>query len=131
MATAAAIALAVLVLMVPIKAEARCARHQPSWRGMIVRLGGYQTRALLGIYRTEGLSCYVGDHGTSFGPFQLHYGGGLGDTFTRQTGLHARNQNTVPAQIIFMRRWGAAHGGFSHQLWHGLHARYHHRHHRR
>ncbi|WFU09105.1 hypothetical protein QA646_17825 [Rhizobium sp. CB3090] len=50
-----------------------------------------------------------GDGGSSFGPFQLHYGGinpqmphgGLGDEFTKQTGLDARNSNTWKQQIDF------------------------------
>src|SRR6266498_4517442 len=50
----------------------------------------------------EGRSNYTGDKGSSFGPFQLHYGnvapggnavGGLGDEFTKQTGLDARDPN--------------------------------------
>jgi hypothetical protein len=43
-----------------------------------------------------------GDENSSFGPFQLHYGGisknmprgGLGDDFTKATGLHARDPST-------------------------------------
>jgi hypothetical protein len=50
-----------------------------------------------------------GDKGSSFGPFQLHYGGiakgmsnpGLGDAFTRQTGLDARDPSTWPQQVKF------------------------------
>lgn len=62
-----------------------------------------------------------GDHGSSFGPAQLHYGGvssvepspGLGDAFTRATGLDARNPSTWPQQIDFAldhvakNGWGA------------------------
>ena len=57
---------------------------------------------------TEGLNSYVGDEGSSFGPFQLHYGGmvagpnsvsGLGDQFTKETGLHAADPRTVPQQV--------------------------------
>jgi hypothetical protein len=43
----------------------------------------------------------VGDHGTSFGVAQLHYGGGLGDEFTKKTGLHASDASTWPQQIDF------------------------------
>jgi hypothetical protein len=103
------------------KADARVCRGAPqSWHSMIDAMGGWQTRQLQNVYRAEGLGCYVGDHGSSFGPFQFHYGGGMGDVFTRQTGLNARNSKTVPAQITFMRRWGSAHGGFSSSIWHGL-----------
>jgi hypothetical protein len=70
-----------------------------------------------------------GDGGSSFGPFQLHYGGvnkampngGLGDEFTRSTGLDARNPSTWQKQVDFAldtakrdgwRQWmGAANTG--------------------
>jgi hypothetical protein len=50
-----------------------------------------------------------GDGGSSFGPFQLHYGGvakgmearGLGDVFTERTGLNARDPSTWPQQVRF------------------------------
>lgn len=90
------------------------------YAGMIRSLGGAYASDLLKIYGTEGASGYVGDHGTSFGPFQFHYGGGIGDIFTRETGLDARNPATVGAQIEFMKRWGAKHGGYSSDIWHGL-----------
>jgi TP901 family phage tail tape measure protein len=66
-----------------------------------------------------------GDKGSSFGPFQLHYGGvatggnavsGLGDTFTAQTGLDARNPANVAAAVDFAMAqaaqsgWGGWHG---------------------
>lgn len=59
---------------------------------------------------SEGLNGAVGDQGSSFGPFQLHYGGvapggnrvgGLGDEFTRATGLNARDPNTWREQVNF------------------------------
>jgi hypothetical protein len=61
---------------------------------------------------------YVGDGGSSFGPYMLHYGGvsqkyphpGLGDEFTKQTGLDARDPSTVPQQIKFVADYTAAHG---------------------
>lgn len=57
----------------------------------------------------EGLYKYVGDDGSSFGAFQLHYGGmspkypskGLGDEFTRKTGKHASDESTWKEQIDF------------------------------
>lgn len=63
-------------------------------------------------------SNYVGDGGSSFGPFQLHYGGvnkdmphpGLGDAFTQATGLDARDPKTVPDQIKFVANYTAQHG---------------------
>jgi hypothetical protein len=50
-----------------------------------------------------------GDENSSFGPFQLHYGGisknmprgGLGDDFTKATGLHARDPSTWKQQVDF------------------------------
>lgn len=74
---------------------------------------------------SEGLNTYVGDQGSSFGPYQLHYGGvasggnrvgGLGDTFTQVTGLDARDPSTIQAQIDFTLDrvksggWGPWHG---------------------
>lgn len=70
-----------------------------------------------------------GDEGSSFGPFQLHYKGysknmpnaGLGDAFTRDTGLHASDPSTWPQQVDYAlatakrdgwRQWmGAANSG--------------------
>lgn len=77
------------------------------------------------VSRSEGFNSYTGDNGSSFGPFQLHYGGvapggnavsGLGDEFTAQTGLDARDPSTVKDQIDFaldhaaQNGWGAWHG---------------------
>lgn len=71
------------------------------------------------VARTEGLTHYVGDCGTSFGPFQLHYGGyhgchvslrGLGDRFTAQTGLNARDPATWRQQVDFALDWASQHG---------------------
>jgi hypothetical protein len=74
---------------------------------------------------SEGLHDYVGDNGSSFGPFQLHYGhmapggnsvAGLGDDFTAATGKHASDPSTVKDQIDFAldhaakNGWGAFHG---------------------
>ncbi|ACK51692.1 hypothetical protein Msil_2773 [Methylocella silvestris BL2] len=79
------------------------------------------------VARSEGLgaSAYAGDDNSSFGPFQLHYGGvapggnatpGMGDEFTKATGLDARNPSTWKAQTDFAldnaakKGWGAWHG---------------------
>lgn len=51
-----------------------------------------------------------GDEGSSFGPFQLHYAGmsksmpnaGMGDDFTRSTGLHASDPSTWKAQTDYV-----------------------------
>ena len=79
----------------------------------------------LRVASSEGLNKYVGDNGSSFGPFQLHYGnvaaggnrvGGLGDVFTKTTGLNARDPSTIPQQIDFSLDQ-AAKGGWG--PWHG------------
>ncbi|WP_246780848.1 hypothetical protein [Rhizobium ruizarguesonis] len=59
-----------------------------------------------------------GDEGSSFGPFQLHYAGrsksmpnpGLGDEFTKATGLHASDPSTWKHQIDFSLDWARKHG---------------------
>jgi hypothetical protein len=68
---------------------------------------------------------WVGDSGSSFGPLQLHYGGvaaggnavgGLGDAFTAETHLDARNPATWRQQV----EWGldrASRSGWT--AWHG------------
>ena len=86
---------------------------------------GIDPDTAVAIARSEGLNAYHGDAGSSFGPFQLHYGGvarggnavgGLGDAFTKQTGLDARDPSTVPQQIDFSLSQ-AAKGGW--EPWHG------------
>ena len=112
------------------EALAVCHLRDVSRVAVIKKWGGSRTKELLKIYSREGQSCYIGNGGSSFGPFQLHYGGthntrgnrlnGMGNIFTRQTGLDARNESTVPAQVRFMKRWGEMHGGYSSNIWHGL-----------
>ena len=69
---------------------------------------------------------WTGDHGSSFGPFQLHYGGmapsgnavaGLGDAFTAETHLRANDPSTWRQQV----EWAldrAARNGWT--AWHGV-----------
>ncbi len=52
---------------------------------------GVDPATAIKVAQSEGLGNRVGDQGTSFGPFQLHVGGGLGDTFQQQTGLDPRS----------------------------------------
>lgn len=78
------------------------------------------------VARSEGLGRqWTGDRGSSFGPFQLHYGGmagggmatpGLGDEFTQKTGKHARDEGTWKQQVDFSLD-KAATGGWG--PWHG------------
>lgn len=79
------------------------------------------------VAKSEGIN-YTGDQGSSFGPFQLHYGGvasggnavsGLGDQFTAQTGLHANDPSTIPAQIDFALDNAAKNGWGAWHAWHG------------
>jgi len=92
-------------------------------RGAMQR--GIDPRVALRVWGSEGRHGYVGDQGSSFGPFQLHYGnvapggnkvGGLGDVFTRRTGLDARDPSTWRQQVDFSldeaKRggWGPWHG---------------------
>lgn len=70
---------------------------------------GINPDVAVNVAKSEGLYSYVGDKGTSFGPYQLHYknnipglsNGGLGDEFTKATGLHAKDRDTVKQQIDF------------------------------
>ncbi len=68
---------------------------------------------------------HAGDYNTSFGAYQLHYGGsgipgmnamGLGDDFTKQTGMDARDPKTWRAQVDFALHRAAKAGWTD---WHG------------
>lgn len=96
-----------------------CQVKTKSYDSIIRANGGRHTAELIKIYKAEGASCYIGDHGSSFGPFQMHFNG-VADMFRKQTGLNIRNPSTVGAQIAFMQRWGNTHGGYSSNIWHGL-----------
>ena len=87
---------------------------------------GIDPNVALEVARREGLGSYVGDRGSSFGPFQMHYGGvarggnavsGLGDVFSKQTGLDARDPATVRQQVDFSLDWAKLHGWGA---WHGV-----------
>jgi hypothetical protein len=68
------------------------------------------------VAHSEGLRGYSGDRGTSFGAFQLHVGGGLGDTFQKETGLDPRDPKNERAMIDWTLKnvnktgWGPYHG---------------------
>lgn len=88
---------------------------------------GIDPNIALQVARGEGLYKYTGDFGSSFGPYQLHYGGiamggnagpGLGDIFTKQTGLNAKDPMTMKQQIDFALDYALQHGWGS---WHGFH----------
>lgn len=89
---------------------------------------GIDPNVALTVAAHEGLNSYVGDSGSSFGPFQLHYGGvaggalagsGLGDQFTKATGLDARDKSTLQQQIDFSMDYVSKHGWGS---WNGAKA---------
>ena len=86
---------------------------------------GIDPDTALKVARSEGLNAglgfnsYSGDSGTSFGPFQLHYGGsgirgmngnGLGDQFTKETGLDARDSKTLDQQLAWTANYVKTHG---------------------
>lgn len=87
---------------------------------------GIDPAVAVAVARSEGLGgSYVGDRGSSFGDFQLHYGGmagggmavgGLGDKFTKTTGLDAKDPSTWRQQTDFALD-EASRGGWG--PWHG------------
>jgi hypothetical protein len=75
---------------------------------------GVDPNAAIAIFNKEtgGNSNFIGGMGSSFGRFQLHYGGmvpkvlrsnnpGLGDEFAAATGLNASDSSTWHAQVDF------------------------------
>jgi hypothetical protein len=63
--------------------------------------------------RREGFGGKVGDHGTSFGDFQLHYnaqGNGVGDQYTAATGHWAGDQSNWPEQDKYALDFARSHG---------------------
>lgn len=88
-------------------------------------LRGINPDVAMKVAMSEGFSHYKSTipGETSYGAFQLHYGGdrwgpkpGLGNAFTQQTGLDARNPETEKEQIDFAldyakkQGWGPWHG---------------------
>lgn len=71
-----------------------------------------------------------GDDNSSFNAFQLHYGGlsrrpgmggkGLGDEFTKRTGLDAKDDATWRQQYEFSLDWAKEHGWGAWHGWKGL-----------
>jgi hypothetical protein len=69
------------------------------------------------VAQTEGLASFAsGIRGeTSWGAFQLHTGGGLGDDFRKQTGLDPSDPANEMATIKFALAWAKTHGwGYFH-----------------
>jgi hypothetical protein len=77
---------------------------------------GVDPDTAVAVAKSEGLANYTGDGGTSFGAFQLHTGGGLGDTFKNETGLDPRDPKNERAMIDWTLKnanktgWGPYHG---------------------
>jgi hypothetical protein len=69
------------------------------------------------VWSGEGRSGYVGDGGTSFGPFQLHVGGGLGDDFERIYKEDIRDPSTWQDQVMYTLGYVQTHGWNG--QWHG------------
>lgn len=61
---------------------------------------GLNPNAVEATARGEGLNVYTGDKGTSFGDFQLHVGGGMGDQALR-AGVDIRDPNKWKEQDTF------------------------------
>jgi hypothetical protein len=88
---------------------------------------GIDPNVAVAVAKSEGFYSAVGDRGSSFGDFQLHYGGiapgmmqsGLGDVFTRTTGLDARDQRNWQAADRFALEYARDHGWGSWHGWHG------------
>jgi hypothetical protein len=80
---------------------------------------GINPNTAMQVAKSEGFNSFVGDRGTSFGAFQLHYGGraggslaarGLGDAFTKDTGLDASDPKNERAAIEYALRYASKHG---------------------
>jgi len=69
---------------------------------------GLNPDALVATAAGEGLGGYIGDHGSSFGDFQLHTGGGMGD-LAIAAGINVSNPNTWKEQDKFAIDQMAAH----------------------
>lgn len=77
---------------------------------------GHDPDVMLAVARKEGLLKYSGDNDTSFGAFQLHVGGGLGDEYYKQTGRHPSDPANEDDMIEWTAKnlartgWGPYHG---------------------
>jgi len=77
---------------------------------------GLDPNVAVRVARSEGLNDPVGDRSTSFGAFQLHKNGGLGDDFQKETGLDPADPRNEKATIDYALRhvsrngWGYFHG---------------------
>ena len=85
----------------------------------LARKYGIDPRVAVAVAKSEGLGVKWGsgmDRGTSFGAFQLHVGGGLGDIFQRQTGLDPRDHKNWREMDDFALKYASKNGW---SPWHG------------
>lgn len=106
----------------PLSAMGIGAGKGPDPRGMgaVIRAAalkyGHDPEIAMRVAQAEGLGRFMGDRRTSFGAFQLHTGGGLGDEFQRETGLDPRDPRNEAATIDWAMKnlgrtgWGPYHG---------------------
>lgn len=77
---------------------------------------GHDPDTAVAVAKSEGLRDFSGDRGTSFGAFQLHKHGGLGDEFQKQTGLDPADPKNERATIDWSMKnlgrtgWAPYHG---------------------
>lgn len=77
---------------------------------------GHDPSTAIEVAKSEGLRDFSGDRGTSFGAFQLHKGGGLGDEFQKETGLDPADPKNEKETIDWAMKnlgrtgWGPYHG---------------------
>jgi len=115
---------------------ASMARETAARVARAARARGMNVSMAVHVCMTEGCKSYVGDGGTSFGPFQLHYTTrghrpALGNLFTAQTGLDARDPRTMSKQIDWALDYAQLHGwrhdwfGWQQIAWRWRHHRHH------
>ena len=79
-----------------------------------------------GGYNPDGRGWTVGgDAGQSWGAWQLYYGGGLGNAFTRDTGLNAWDRDTWEAQADWCLALIVARGAQAGDNWDWLASQWH------
>lgn len=76
---------------------------------------GIDPNTALRVSQSEGFYKYSGDHGMSFGEWQLYTGGGLGNK-ALAAGIDIRDPKTWKKQTMFALNWARTHGWHD---WHG------------
>lgn len=88
------------------------AKDRESWIRSMAGMLGINPDDAMRVAKSEGFgsfkSAIPGE--TSYGDFQLHTGGGLGDVFRKQTGLDPTDPANERAMDEFALRWAATHG---------------------